>query len=128
MITEEGTDITLTCLTTGPPSPSITWYKGGSQNLGQGQLINGTNFINPNFCPLISCILLESSWKNEFKDEKIPTECRLKLADYKSLLVMSSVDLTTTGDYKCVSDYGDLGTHESETASVIIRGILIFSG
>ena len=35
---------------------------------------------------------------------------------------MSSVDLTTTGDYKCVSDYGDLGTHESETATVIVRG------
>ncbi|KAL5269701.1 hypothetical protein ACHWQZ_G003234 [Mnemiopsis leidyi] len=83
VITEEGTDITLTCITTGPPSPTITWYKGGSQNLGQGQLNN----------------------------------------DYKSLLVMSSVDLTTTGDYKCVSDYGDLGTHESETASVIVRGI-----
>ncbi|XP_063684716.1 hemicentin-1-like isoform X2 [Bolinopsis microptera] len=83
VITEEGSDVTLTCLTTGPPSPTITWYKTGGQDLGQGSLLN----------------------------------------DYKSLLVLSSVDLTTTDDYKCVADYNDLGTHQSEIASLIVRGI-----
>ena len=33
------------------------------------------------------------------------------------------MDLTTTDDYKCVADYADLGTHQSEIASLIVRGI-----
>ena len=84
MITEAGSDVTLTCLSTGPPAPSVTWEK-------ETDTVSGSTMVD----------------------------------QYRSELVLSGVGLEDTAQYKCVADYGaELGSHESTTADLTVRGLL----
>ena len=80
VVTEEGSDVTLTCISSGPPVPTVTWRKG---------------------------------------DDTLPGAM---VSNYRSELVLATVDLDDTAQYKCVADYDPLGSHESSTSNLIVRG------